>query len=138
MVKLTTPDQTKLQQEVQPVLDVTCDYGTQCRLTTIASAHEVEVSSEEKEEELSLGALTLNKDSTWVVKLLLQEKEVQFKMVTGAEVTFISDKVLRSLSTIQLEKPTKVLCGPARQQLHVMGQYTGVLFHDKNAHTRRI
>ena len=123
-----------------PALSATCfkchrkgHYGSVCRSNT---ALEVQASSDE--EEIFLGAVTSNKDSAWTVNLLLQQKEVQFKMDTGVEVTVISDKVYQTLENIDLNKPTKALNGPACQRLDVMRQFTGILSHSVHSHSERI
>ncbi len=123
-----------------PALSSTCfkchrkgHYGSQCKSKTMA---EVEVSTDE--EEIFLGAVTSKKDNTWTVTVQLQQKDIQFKMDTGAEVTVISDKVYNSLPEVQLSKPTKTLYGPARQKLDVMGQFTGILTHGNHTHSENI
>ena len=51
---------------------------------------------------------------------------------TGAEVTAISDSLYRSLGGGHLRKPTKVLYGPGRQTLNVLGQFEATLKHHQN------
>ena len=46
-----------------------------------------------------------------------------------AEMTVVSEKVFFTLSTGKLEKPSKVLHGPASQKLEVLGQFGGNLSH---------
>ena len=58
---------------------------------------------------------------------------IQFKLDTGAEVTAVSDKVLSSLCNAKLQKPSKVLLGPARQKLEVTGQFDGHFIHKGKA-----
>ena len=59
-------------------------------------------------------------------------------MDTGAEVTVISDEVYKSLSETRLEKPSRILYGPARQPLEVLGQFTGCLTHNKRSHREKV
>ena len=56
--------------------------------------------------------------------MLVESKEVEFKLDTGAEVTAISDNTYRSLEEEILVKPTKTLYGPGHNPLEVLGQLT--------------
>ena len=47
---------------------------------------------------------------------------MKFKVDTGAEVTALTEEALSQLGTIQLKSPSKVLCGPDRTPLKVLGQ----------------
>jgi hypothetical protein len=94
---------------------------------------EVEDSSEE--DDIFLGTITSNKESTWTVTVCLQQKETQFKMDTGAEVT-VSDKVYHTLPEVKLEKSTRALHGPAQQKLNVMGHFKGELTYGELTHTK--
>ena len=62
-----------------------------------------------------------NSKSLWTTKLQINKVELPFKLDTGAEVTAISEETYRKLS---LQQPTKVLYGPARQTLDVVGEVT--------------
>ena len=80
----------------------------------------VDATSEVLLDDAYLDAITSKEDRVWQVTLSLGNTEVPFKMVTGAEVTAISDKVYQSLdSKPDLQEPTKTLLGPARQKLSV-------------------
>ena len=54
-----------------------------------------------------------------------------FKLDTGAEVTAISHETYQQLGTTPLNKPSKVLYGAGNQPLDVIGQFTGILSHNK-------
>ena len=54
-------------------------------------------------------------------------KEITFKLDTGAEVTAISDTVHEALGNAILERPSKVLCGPSRKPLPVLGRFSTTL-----------
>ena len=73
--------------------------------------------------------IATNESKAWLKTVKLQGKEVVFKLDTGAEVTVVSEKVFFILSTGKLEKPSKVLHGPAGQKLEVLGQFEGNLSH---------
>ena len=68
-------------------------------------------------------------ESSWTITLGVENKDIPFKLDTGAEVTAISDTAYQSLNGIKLRKPTKVLYGPARQPMNVLGQFTATLNH---------
>ena len=111
-------------------------YASQCLSKTVAaSAHEVEADSEE---EVFLGTVTSDKETAWTVNIQLQGKEVLFKLDTGAEVTVISEEVYHTLKRAKLEKPSKVLYGPAQQCLEVVGQFAGSLKHGEHSYTGNI
>jgi len=55
----------------------------------------------------------------------LNKKDVEFKLDTGAEVTVISESTFSMFSDIKLKKPTKVLYGPTKSPLKVVGEFTG-------------
>ena len=61
---------------------------------------------------------------TWTVAVQVGKETVQFKLDTGAEVTAISDFSFRKLKGIHLQKVSKVLHGPDRSPLSVLGQFT--------------
>ena len=47
---------------------------------------------------------------------------MKFKVDTGTEVTALTEEALSQLGAIQLKSPSKVLCGPDRTPLKVLGQ----------------
>ena len=66
------------------------------------------------------------------------EKDVSFKLDTGAKVTVLSETAYRSLGKVKLQKPTTVLYGPAQQSLRVMGKFTAELSHKAISATQTI
>ena len=64
-----------------------------------------------------------NSDRAWFSYIRLGDKEIQFKLDTGAEVTAISEKVFQTLPNILLQRPVKWLYGPNRKALQVIGQF---------------
>ena len=56
----------------------------------------------------------------------LQGKEILFKMDTDANVIVISKKEYH-IGNVKLEKPSRILHGPACQPLEILGQFTGSL-----------
>ena len=80
-----------------------------------------------------LGSVKANPESFWTTTVLLSKVEVSFKLETGAEVTAISEETYRALGQVTLQKPFKVLHGPARQTFNVLGQFTTTLAHQGNS-----
>ena len=85
-----------------------------------------------------MGTVTSNKETAWSINIQLEGKEISFKIDTRAEVTVISNEVYHTLKTRELEKPSKVLYGPARQPLDVLGQFSGELMYGERSHTENI
>ena len=52
----------------------------------------------------------------------VKQKQIPFKVDTGAELTAISDQVYHILNGSLLKKPTRVIYGPAWWKLEVLGQ----------------
>ena len=74
---------------------------------------------------------TLGKEETNAghVTIQLCRCKVTFKIGTGAEVSAISEQVLRKIPGCRLLAPAKILRGPACEALDVVGQFKGVLSH---------
>ena len=66
-------------------------------------------------------------ETVWTVTLKVNGKEVIFKIDTGAEVTAMSEDTYRTLGSPRLTKPEKILYGPSKQSLKVMGQFQGTI-----------
>ena len=52
-------------------------------------------------------------------------QEMSFKLNTGAEVTAISEGTFNKLENVTLQAPSKILFGPTRKSLKVLGQFNG-------------
>ena len=79
-----------------------------------------------------LHAVTLGSHKpTWNAILLMNtfNAKVVFKLDTGAEATAITEKTYNSLPNVVLKKPQKILQGPTKQHLNVLGQFTTTLSH---------
>ena len=112
-------------------------FGAQClnTRTASASASSLELSLDTA----FLGAVTSSKStSAWHVTLTLDDREVSFKLDTGAEVTAISEQTHKFLKEPQQTKASKRLHGPAHQALDVKGQFTATLAHDGHSTTQTI
>ena len=61
---------------------------------------------------------------SWKVQLLVDNKEVSFKLDTSAEVTAITEQSYQSIGSPCLQKPQKQLRGPNKHPLDVIGTFT--------------
>ena len=89
-----------------------------------ASTTELEA---EEEEAAFLGTLSSGSSPCWRSTVSLNNKRVEFKLDTGAEVTAVSEATYKQVYGKRLEHPTRVLYGPAYQSLKVLGQFRGQL-----------
>ena len=68
-------------------------------------------------------ATSSSQEAAWFTDIKVGEQMVKFKLDTGAEVTAISHSTYQQLlNAPPLNTPEKVLCGPARKPLQVLGQ----------------
>ena len=135
-----------------PAIGATCKrckhkghFASQCfSKAMLLPANEVLVKTEEgessvEEEELTLDdafldAVTSESHPTsWTAPILLNKMKAVFKLDTGAEATAITEQTYKSLPKQALKQPTKLLRGPARQRLNVLGQFTATLAHQQNS-----
>ena len=54
---------------------------------------------------------------------------MRFKIDTGADVTVIPESVFKRIRNANLMHSDRILCGPARNALHVIGQFNATLKH---------
>ena len=115
-----------------PARDVTClkcrkigHYASQCRSRNTSL------------DETGLDTAFLDATSStsgetaWFADILVGKQKVTFKLDTGAEVTALSQGAYETLSgTPPLSTPTKILCGPSRKPLQVVGQCQLDLTHN--------
>ena len=69
------------------------------------------------------------RETSRTTTVVINGKEVKFKLDTGAEVTAVSEQTYNSLTGIKLQKASRILYGPARQALVVIGQFTEKITH---------
>ena len=117
-----------------PARDATCHkcnrkghYLKQCFSKKVAAS-----TNELSLDTAFLGAVGAKQPSLWTTTVGVGKKSVSFKLDTGAEVTAISETTYQDLGyrLENLEKPSKVLYGPARQTLEVTGQFSTILTHN--------
>ena len=69
-----------------------------------------------------LGAVnTTGEQDDWRVTVSLRKEDVEFKLDTGAEVDAISEATYKTLGCPRLCKPSRILYGPAKQPVEVLG-----------------
>ena len=110
-----------------PAKDATCDackkkghFKSQCFPTKAIA--DVSTTKEEPSELTFLNTIDTAENSMWNKTLLVDGKQVCFKLDTGAEATVMSEEVLKLLGAVELKKPTKRLCGPDQKPLEVLGE----------------
>ena len=121
-------------REKCPAKDATCHkcrkkghYSTQCFAKTISA-----VSPETSGLDTAFldAATSSSQEAAWFTDIKVGEQMVKFKLDTGAEVTAISHSTYQQLlNAPPLNTPEKVLCGPARKPLQVLGQCAIDLSH---------
>ena len=74
-----------------------------------------------------LSTLLAREETSWLTTVTVNSELMKFKVDTGAEVTALTEEALSQLGGIQLKSPSKVLCGPDRTPLKVLGQTTVTL-----------
>eukprot|EP00731_Ephydatia_muelleri_P009037 Em0004g1375a len=76
-----------------------------------------------------VGILDAGGERPWFVTLQLQGISVRFKIDTGADVTVILESVFKRIRNANLMHSDRILCGPAKNALHVIGQFNATLKH---------
>ena len=76
-----------------------------------------------------VGILDAGRERPWFVTLQLQGISVRFKIDTGAEVTVIPEPVFKRIRNANLMHSDRILCGPAKNALHVIRQFNATLKH---------
>ena len=136
-------------REKCPAKDATCHrcnrkghYSSQCFSKRVA---EVEGENEQEKFEPAsnldtafLNTMSSEQEKSWSINLQMEEKEVCFKMDTGAEVTAISEKTYQLLKKDKLSKPERILYGPSRHPLPVVGQFRGHFAHKGKTTTQPV
>lgn len=115
------------------VVDYRCNrkghYESQCFSKTVAPTEELTATDELTTTDAFLGTMNNEQNCSWVVSVQVGNVTLPFKLDTGAQVTAISEHTFKQLGQIQLKKPSKILYGPVRQTLEVIGQFTTKLSH---------
>ena len=73
-----------------------------------------------------------------MTSILLNEVETVFKLDTGAEITAISKPVYERLKGVKLQPTSRLLYGPTRQPLKVLGQFQATLARNEKATTQTV
>lgn len=81
-----------------------------------------------------LDTITDSEQKGWTTVLIINGKQISFKLDTGAEVTAISKNTWKELGEPAVTPSDKHLFGPAQQQLVVKGYFTCQLSHNVWVH----
>ena len=81
---------------------------------------------EDEDEEAILGSIKeVNSVDVWNAELLVDQKKMEFRIDTGADVTVVPDRCFKSLD--RLKKTDKQLYGPGGSRIEVLGVFTATL-----------
>ena len=100
-------------------------YEAVCRSKTVAGEMSAEAMDVAFLDNVSPG----KQETIWLATIQLNGKQIPFKLDTGAEVTAISDATHQRLGKPTLDPTDKLLYGPSRQPLQVLGKFKGTLIH---------
>ena len=118
------------QRESCPASDATCHrckkkghFSSQC-FSKSAKVSSVQASQAQAVEstaldEAYLGTVVADTQKAWTARVQVGDKDLLFKLDTGAEVTAITEETHRSLGNVPLQNPSKILYGPGREPLRV-------------------
>jgi hypothetical protein len=122
------------QQQELPATSV----KSQCRSKLKPSI--AEISTEQLSiDEAFLGAVnTTGEQDDWRVTVSLRKEDVEFKLDTGAEVDAISEATYKTLGCPRLCKPSRILYGPAKQPVEVLGVFSDTVRRGKHSMRRPI
>ena len=116
-----------------PAKDATCHrcnkkghYGAVCRSKMVAASVEADLTPVNI---AFLDTVASGQETAWFTRIQLSEQETLFKLDTGAEVTAINGETHQHLGKPKLHTPEKILYGPSREPLQVVGQFMGKLSH---------
>ena len=121
------PDMVNNSALLEPVYAKKCNkigYYTSFCFTRGVSQVAVADEQDDSDDDNFLGSVELPGESQWHTTVCLNNKDVEFKLDTGAEVTVISETIFSTLSDVKLKKPTKTFYGLTKS-LKVIGQFTG-------------
>ena len=79
-----------------------------------------EITEEESHDMAYLNTIGSDNETTWQTSLQINNEVIAFKLDTGAEVTALTEEAHQKLG-IPLKPTSKVLCGPDRKPLKVLG-----------------
>ena len=112
-----------------PAKDATCHkchrkghFSAQCFSKTVSAV----TTEDEFTEESYLDCVVSETTTTWKATVKVGNLPTVFKLDTGAEVTAVSEEVSLTLKRT-LQRPTRLLYGPSRQCLDVIGQFEETL-----------
>ena len=109
-------------------------FKTQCRSTKPKRSMAGISTDQFSADDVFLGAVnTSGEQEDWKVTVTICRQDVEFKLDTGAEVNAISEDTYKALGCPRLCKPSRMLYGPARQPLGVLGVFTETVKQSRNS-----
>ena len=97
-------------------------YSGQCLSKSSREATKVsEIATTADPSVAYLSTIGTREETSWLTTVAVNSEPIKFKVDTGAEVTAPTEEALSQLGAIQLKSPSKVLCGPDRTPLKVLG-----------------
>ena len=108
-------------------------YSAQCFSKRVA-----EVEGESLLGSAYLDSLGSNQTTQWTATVKLNDRKIDFKLDTGAEVTAISTETHKQLQKPRLYRPSMALYGPSRQPLKTVGQFWGDFSHKNKTVKQRV
>ena len=137
-------------REKCPAINATCHkckrrghFSSQCFSKSSVSSVTTEDSPQETYPDIGLdGAyldtITSGQQTAWRVKIRVGSQDTTFKIDTGAEVTAVSEESFRKLKGKDLKEPSRLLYGPGRQPLNVLGHFTESLHYKQKSSVQKI
>lgn len=105
-----------------PAKDAKCNNcGIQGHFVKVCRRKKVaEVLDNNQADCVFIGSIKSSGSKPWMVTINIHGKEIDFKVDTGADVTVLpaTEQVIENIA---LTKPTKILCGPDKRPLDVIG-----------------
>ena len=107
-------------------------YGSRCFSKSSAFSSSSRDSAVNSLDTAYLDNLSSDEEHCWVVQVHMCDQETLFNLDTGAEVTAIGEQTYATFSNPTLSSPDKLLHGPSRHALDVLGQFHCDLSHKGN------
>ena len=79
-----------------------------------------------------------NSNTSWNTTVIVNGRQLPFKLDTGAEVTVTSDQALQLLNAKELQSSNKRLCGPDNRPLDVVGELSATLIYKERSCTHPV
>ena len=134
-------------RQVCPAKDAVCHkckkkghYSSQCfsKAVTEVTAADAAPSDASYDTSYLTPVTDGNSNTSWNTTVIVNGRELPFKLDTGAEVTAISDQALQLLNVKELQSSNKRLCGPDNRPLDVVGELSATLIYKERSCTHPV